>query len=208
MTRQLTPRKTRTRQRRAASRRAGFSLVEVMISMTVVSVAMVGVMGSISSSSSLADANRETSVAYRAVQRTLEQIQGSSFEDVWALYNRDEGDDPLGVGSAPGANFDVAGLEAREDDPDGSVGRITFPISLGGGPSIVLLDDLDEPGFNLRTDRPTGLLRDYDDHVDVSDAAGIDPSQGYLLLPVRIQLEWSGASGDRSIAVETILAPQ
>jgi len=202
MTRKTSPEPARR------SRRGGFSLVEIMICMTVISVAVVGVMGSITSSSSLGDSNRESSVAYRAVQRAIEQMQGSDFTQVWAAYNDDDADDPGGIGTAPGRHFDVPGLTPQEGDADGRVGRITFPISIGGGPSIVLLDDLDEPGFDLRTDRPTGLERQYEDHVDISDARGIRPENGYLLLPVRIEVEWTGASGDRSIAVETILAPR
>lgn len=178
-----------------------------MISMTVISVAVVGVMGSITSSASLADSNRETSVAYRAAQRTIEQIQGSTFEEVWALYNDDPGDDPIGP-AAPGADFDIPGLSPQAGDADGRVGHISFPISLGGGPGITLIDDLSEPNYDLRSDRPTRMSKTYPDNTDVSDAVGIDPSRGYLLLPVRVQVEWTGATGDRSITVETVLAPR
>jgi len=174
--------------------------------MTVVSVAVVGVIGSITTSASLADANRETSLAYRAAQRTIERIQGSTFDEVWCLYNEDDADDPTGV-AAPGCGFDIAGLTPIEDDTDGQVGHISFPISIGAGPSITLLDDLEDPDFDLATDRPTRVTNSYDDDVDVADAVGIDPSRGYLLLPIRVEIEWAGVSGDRSIAIETILAP-
>lgn len=179
-----------------------------MISMTVISVAVVGVMGSITSSSSLAKANRETSLAYRAAQRTIEQIQGTDFHDVWARYNATGADDPGGADTAPGNSFVVRGLDPQTGDADGVVGRVSFPISLGGGPSIVMVDDLDEPDFDLSEDRPVNITRNYDDDVDISNVQAIDPSTGYLLLPVRVEVEWTGISGDRSISIETILAPR
>jgi len=91
-----------------------------------------------------------------AVASTVARIQGSTFADVWALYNA---------------------------------------------------DDANDPDFDLGTDRPTRVTEDYDDDTRVADAVGIDPSRGYLLLPVRVEIEWAGVSGDCSIALETIIAP-
>lgn len=183
-------------------------MIEVMISMTVISIAVIGVMNSVTSSASLTEAERETSVAYRAAQRAIEQLQGAPFEDVWALYNASPNDDPPNDRTgAPGSDFDVPGLPHQAADPDRHAGHISFPINIGAGPSIVLLEDLQQPDFDLSSDRPTRMTGEYEDHANVSDVAGIDPARGYLLLPVRVEIEWAGVTGDRSIAVETILAP-
>ncbi len=187
--------------------RSGFSLIEVLISVTLITVAVVGAMSSITSTASLGESNRESALAYRAAQRRLEQVQASAFEDAYALYNADPLDNPAGI-AAPGPHFDVAGLAPQDSDADGRVGRVIFPISIGAGPALVINADLEEPGYDVRSSWPTGVSRSYPPETDISSVRDLDMSSGYLLLPVRVEIRWTGASGDRSITVESILCPR
>lgn len=190
-----------------ATPRGGFSLIEVLISVALVTVAVVGALSSITSTASLGESNRESALAYRAAQRRLEQVQASTFEDVFALYNADDLDDPAGV-AAPGPHFDVAGLDPQDGDADGRVGRVSFPISIGAGPALVVNADLETPGYDVRSSWPSGVSRAYPPDTDIGSIRDLDLSSGYLLLPVRVEVSWTGATGDRSVTVESILCPR
>lgn len=170
----------------------GFSLVEIMLGLTVIAIAIVGTVGSITSSAVLGDSNRETTIAYQAAQRVLEELHASEFGQVLALYNGVPGDDPGGAGTAPGPSFAVPGLDVRPDDADGFVGRVLLPTT--GSPPR-LLENVVNPDF--------GLPRDLN-----GDGAedGADHSTDYIVLPVRVRVEWTGLSGERVIEVETVLS--
>lgn len=142
-------------------------------------------------------ANRESALALRAMKRTLETVQGGEveFEDLFRAYNADPSDDPGGPGTAPGANFAVAGLEPRPGDADRAAGRIEFP-SPEGRPDM-LREDLTAELFGLEVDHDL----DGDGVVDDANHAG-----NYLLLPVLVRVEWTGSSGTESRALRTFLA--
>jgi hypothetical protein len=92
-----------------------------------------------------------------------------------------------------GAGFEVAGLDPRDGDADGLCGRIEFPtLDVGAGPE--LREDVGDPGL--------GMPRDL-------DGDGVWPEAGpiadYVVLPVRVVVEWRGVSGDRQVRLETML---
>lgn len=93
---------------------------------------------------------------------------------------------------APGAHFTVAGLDPQRGDPDGFVGRGLLPASGPGGSE--LRENLVDPGW----DTPRDL--NGDGAVD-----GADHSGSYKLQPVRVRIEWTGSSGNRTINLETLL---
>jgi hypothetical protein len=120
----------------------------------------------------------------------LEQMRGAEFRQVFARFNETNADDPGGVVS-PGAGFAVAGLDAREGDPDGLVGRIQFPVPAGAPGS--LREDLVDAQF--------GFPRDLNGNgIDVQEHAA-----DYEVLPVRVRVEWRGRSGNRLVELQTIL---
>jgi len=166
------------------------TLVELTVTMVVLVVAISGTLGSISSFVVLSDGNWERSVAYTAAQETIERMQSESFSDVFARYNGDAADDP-GPG-APGANFDVDGLDAQEGDPDGRVGRIELPVQAGAPTS--LFENLADPDFGMPRDLNS------DGVVDALDHAG-----DHDILPVRVVIEWRGHSGQRRVELSTVL---
>lgn len=111
---------------------------------------------------------------------------------VLALHDEVEANDPGGVGTAPGPDFAVAGLDPRREDPDGMVGRVLFPTDPDD--PAVLREDLVDATFGMPRDM------NADDEVDGDDRSG-----DYFLLPVRVRLEWRGVSGDRALDIDTLL---
>ena len=168
-------------------------MLEILISMSVLLVALLGFSLSVVSSKALSNANRESTIATEAARKMIEELQEVDFDDLFILYNQDPTDDPGVQGSAPGAGFAVPVLEVRQNDPDGLAGEIFFPVDPNGDPGD-LLENVDETSL--------GMPRDLngDGFVD-----GADHSTDYLLLPVRVRVEWTGASGNGSVELKTFL---
>ena len=169
------------------------TLIEVTVAMFILFVALGATLGTISTFSALEQSNRESTVAQIAARSALEQLQATSFAQIFATFNTDPNDDPAGVGTAPGPGFAVAGLDPQDGDPDGLVGRIMLPF-VPGAPTV-LRENLVDPSFGLPRDL------DGDGAVDGGDRAG-----DYLVLPVRIRIEWTGPSGNRSSEVQALIA--
>ncbi|MEO0653093.1 MAG: hypothetical protein AAFZ65_20625, partial [Planctomycetota bacterium] len=114
--------------------------------------------------------------------------RAAGVDDVYALYNSDDGDDPGGAGSAPGEDFGVDGLDPVAGQ--NFEGKVRFPENGGN-----LRENLNLPEFGLPYDL------NADGAVDASDV-----SADYRLLPVVVEIEWTGASGDQTLEVSTWLA--
>jgi len=169
--------------------RAGISLLDVLVAMTVLVVAIAGLASSLVSTLRLSRVNEETALADDAARALAARIRGSDFRDIFALYNATPVDDPLAT-PAPGPDFDVPGLDARTNDADGFVGRVLFPV----GPGETLREDA--------VDASLGMPRDLDGD-GVVDAA--DHSGDYVLLPVTIRLDWRGPAGKRFLELDLLL---
>ena len=164
--------------------------MEISIAMAVVLIAIGGALSSISVTSTLAEASKESNRAYAAAAGVVELMRGEQFGDVFVLYNSVGADDPDGVDTAPGDAFDVLGLEPLPNDPDGRVGSILFPC-------------FDANPGALREDH-TLLGRALD--LDVDGAIDQDDKSGsYVLLPVEVRVEWQSASGPRSVEIQSVL---
>lgn len=178
------------KRRSGRTRRAGFSLVETSLAAMILTIAVIGLSGSMVSSMALTRVNRETALAEAALRRAMERITGAQFAQAFVLFNTDPDDDPAGPGTAPGATFTVDGLGEVGGVP---VGSIAFPtVDPGGGPE--LREDVADAAFGMPRDL------DGDNAVDADDHAG-----DYRLLPVRISLRWRGMSGVRTLTVESML---
>lgn len=165
------------------------TLVEIAFTLVVITVAIGATLRSISSFVVLSDGVWERSLAIDAAEATLERMRTENFVELFALYNDEPADDPVG---APGPAFDVTGLDPQDADPDGRVGRIVFPVA-AAAPGVLLENRVD-PDFALPRDL------NADDVID-----GADHSGDYELLPVRILIEWRGRSGNRTYELETVL---
>lgn len=170
---------------------AGYSLVEILVVLTILTLAGAMFARALASVHRLDPMVDETSLASEQARIVIESMRNRPFAQVFALYNDDPADDPGGPGTAPGSGFDVPGLVA----PPGSatVGRVQFP-----SPGPALRESADDEGL--------GMPRDLDGDGQVD---GNDHSGDYIILPVRIRLEWSPgpkATRNRALLVYTMLS--
>ena len=171
---------------------AGFSLLEVVIAITVLTLALIGATGSILAGDRLQRVNRESALAENAVREVLESMRGSVLATTFARFNATAGDDPAGVVS-PGATFAVEGLRAPPQNGGAPVGSIVFPVVLDGG-----VPELREDVVDAALGMPADL--NGDGAIDA-----VDHSADYRVLPVRVQVQWCGVLGTRTLTVETVL---
>lgn len=178
----------RTRAARAhPCRRAGFTLIEVMVAILVLTVAVQILSSTVTASISYSRVKRERGLAVVAATNVIEEMHALPFFDVYATYNGNAADDPFGEGTAPGCFFDVPGLDPVEGAQ--SVGRIEFPESGG-----VLCETV----VNERLGTPRDLNGDM--LID-----GNDRAEDHLILPVIITVEWKSKLGERRFQVATML---
>src|SRR5689334_10004347 len=165
----------RVLRERARCARAAFTILEMMIAITLVSLVLVAMSSSILTSMKATGVNRETALATDGIAAMMERLQGvGHFSDVFKLYNANPNDDPGIPGTAPGPNFAVPGLQPVDGDPDGFVGEIVFP-TIGNE----LREDVVDPRLGM----PRDLTGDGNvDHVDHSG--------NYKLLPVLLRVRW------------------
>ena len=135
--------------------------------------------------------NHESTVAREAARQMIETLQATPFDEVFVTYNLTNLDDPGGLGTAPGVNFDVPGLDARDGDADGLVGEIIFPTTNG----LTVNESV--------VDRGLGCPRDLNGDGDTDDNLG---NGLFSLLPVVVRLEWRGSSGQAKFELRTQLA--
>lgn len=140
-----------------------------------------------------ADSSQDAAVAAAAAREAIESLKLVPFSAAFAAFNDDPGDDPGGVGTAPGANFDVPQLQVRADDADGMVGRFVFP-TLDGVPGE-LREDADMPALGMPRDL------DLDGNVENTSVSG-----DYRMLPVIVRLEWRTTKGPAVFTFKTVLA--
>lgn len=171
-------------------RSGGFSLVEITVLMAVFSIGFGALAMTLISSTSLRESNRETALAVEAAQSAIERVRGEVFDRAFASFNADPADDPGGAGTAPGNLFAVRGLNVRRGDADGFVGEIIFPGD----------------GFELREDAVDDALGMPRDLTADAVVENVDVADRYTILPLRVRIEWTGASGDRFLEVVTSIA--
>ncbi len=167
-------------------------LVETAVCAALISIALSSLLLVVVTFGRGTGTNRETSACELALRDALERLHEMPLRDVFPSFNQDPGDDPLGPGTAPGPNFAVPDLEVRPLDADGMVGRFEFN-ELTGVPG--LREDIADAGF--------GTPRDLNADLGID---GLDHAADCVLVPVRVRLEWTGATGDRSLVVHHLLS--
>ena len=175
--------------KKRASRQHGFSLIELLISLTVFVVIAGAVASTLMASSALNRVNKESLRAMEAAESAIEALKGTTFSEVFARYNVDGADDPA-LGTSPGMYFAVSGLTLRSDDADDFAGAIEFP---GDG------NDLREDW----QDAALGMPRDLNGDTETDDK---DHAADYRLLPVRVTIQWTGKTGNRELELMTVLS--
>lgn len=200
------------------ARRSGVSLLEVLFSIVVIVLSIIGLIASMLQGMALDQASRESELAMHAAREVIETMRSTErFNEIYSRYNSDPSDDPLaseGEGviveeessnsrvSISASAFSVKGLAPRSDAGDRFVGRIEFPdnslAAAGGGSSPAgLREDVEDEDF--------GMPRDLDGSNSVDNQ---DHSSDYMILPVRIVLEWTGARGPARFEFVTLLTPE
>ena len=120
-------------------------------------------------------------------------MRGLEFEELYARFNVDTSDDPES-GDSPGPWFQVQGLQPLSSSTSGFQGMIHLPEHLRPDGGSELREDL--------IDSELGMPRDLtgDNLID-----GADHAQDYMILPVRVRVEWRGHCGERSFELVTLM---
>lgn len=171
--------------------RTGLSLVEVMVSVMIVTVATYILTSTVMASVMNASYKRERAAAAEALSNMVEEIRARPAAEVFALYNSVSTDDPYGPGTGFGHRFDIPGLDPQLGSKGEAlpVGEILLP-----GRGAWLDESLSQPEF--------GLPRDLDGSMFIE--AG-DCSDRYILLPLIVRARWNGRLGDRQMEIATVV---
>jgi len=184
----------RPRTRRALR---GLTLVELSVVLVVLLVAVSIFSNTLAATARQRVMHRESSLAADAARTVLERMLDTPFQERYALYNEDPGDDPGGPGTAPGSRFAVAGLPSVPGAPAGLAGSIRFPtvnVGTAEAPLWQLREDLVDPPLSMPRDL------DSDFRVDALDHAG-----DYTRLPVEVRVEWQGRVGRQDYRLVTLM---
>lgn len=160
------------------SSRQGMSLIEVILAMAIITIAILGILGSFSSNIVVVENNQEMSLAINAGRAKMETLQDySNFSLIFANH------------SGVNASFDVTGLRPVAGAPNGKPGQIIFP-----GTGGALLENV--------TNTTLGMPRDLngDGVVDGSNHAA-----DYKILPVTVKIEWKGVNGPQNYQLHAII---
>ncbi|MFT7668563.1 MAG: prepilin-type N-terminal cleavage/methylation domain-containing protein [Planctomycetota bacterium] len=172
------------------SDKRGFSLLEVMIAMTILTVCCGMLTSTITGTMQHKRINRERQIAVEAARAVIEDLHNVDFYDAYWTYNQDGTDDEGGEGTAPGSHFAVPGLDPVDGDLDGFVGEILLP-----GKTAVLLENAENAMLGLPRDLNGDLIIDERDH-----------SSDYLILPVVVKINWKSGKRTHEFKLCTMLA--
>lgn len=165
------------------------TLMELMVVLTILTVALSLFSRTLVLSSRLDPVNRETVIAAEGARSMLETIRNTSFEEIARTYNLAAGDDPDGAGTAQGQRFAVANLDPRAGQQ--FVGTVLMPFNEAGE----LREDY--------VDEMLGMPRDLNGDGAIDSQNHIDDA---IILPIGVRLDWSGAIGDRTLEMYTLFA--
>lgn len=168
------------------SARAGYSLIEIVIAIVVLTIAVGSISTSLVSTTSLSRSNEERTLALDTALSVIEAIRAEDPAEVFVRYNQTTADDPA-TGPSPGGFFSVPGLTVRPGDPDGFVGEVQFP-----GDGVTLREDVGDIELGMPRDLNADAVLDSVDHA-----------ADYTVLPVRVRIEWAGTSGLKRVEMYT-----
>lgn len=175
----------------AAAARAGMSLIEVMVSLLVITVATYILTYTIMASVAHTGSKREKNLAVEAATNMIEGLRACPPQDIFALYNETPADDPYGEGTSPGSIFAIPGLDPQQDAQgrDLPLGQILMP-----GDGMVLDESIEDARF--------GLPRDLDGSMFIEEGNCADR---YIFLPLTVRVQWNGKLGNRHVEIATVI---
>lgn len=175
---------------RSCSNAAGFTLVEVAISLAVVAIALLGMISVIVTAQKTDRASHERTLAMNAAREKVEEMRSYPLSEVYARYNSETKDNPA-TGVSPGPTFPVSGLDPL---PNILNGKIVFPEDSSGSGSTNLREYITDPQLGMPRDLNGDGVIDTNSH-----------SSDYTILPVRIVIEWRGMYGAQRFELNTCL---
>ena len=107
-TRRISP--LRLRSRRFIKPSGGFTLVEVMVAMAVLTVALLGFVAAMIRAVDVSRGSLANQLAMNSAQHVAESIKATAFDEVYDTYSTHA--------------FDVAGLDPADGDADSLPGRV------------------------------------------------------------------------------------
>ena len=187
---------------------SGLTLIEVMIAISIMSIALFGLLAAMFSSSRLIEANKEEMLATNAARQIMARLKDEPFDQVFASmggadaqgivqsefdeYTEQTGETTDTYDQSQLSNtFYVDGMNTSDGDP---VGTIYFPTGQTVSGEYGLLEYL--PYGEI------GMPRDLNGDGTIDQA---DHSDDYMILPVMVEVRWEGVLGERSIQLFTIL---
>jgi hypothetical protein len=178
-----------------ARRRRGLTLLEIVMTLSILVAALLGLSQALLDSMTTNAMNRQVALATDGARRAVSDLQGAPFAQVFGLYNSGQQGNLLGGRPVQGGAFEIEGLTPLADDADGLVGRIRFP-EVSGVAGIQLREDVADERF--------GSPRDLNGDGVVGDA--LDHSGDYRVLPVVIEVDWRGPKGPAHVEFKTVLS--
>lgn len=194
------------------------TLIEVMVAIVILTVAVYLLSTTVTAAIGHNSITRERGMAVDGAMNRIEAMHAVPFDELYARFNLNPDDDPLGPGTALGADFDVPGLSPIPGDPDGKVGRVIFPEAIvevveeeeggkGGGKAGGMEGGGEKSfAYQLREDTVASELsmpRDLNGDLVIDK---LDHADDYIVLPVLVRIEWQGRSGERKLEFSTMFA--
>lgn len=185
---------------------SGFSLVELIIALTMMSIALLALMSSVFSSSRLVDASRERTIAYGAARAKIEEMRTYTIcgqfngltntaavpplENIFEYYKKAANKTATVSGLNPILVLGVAQPHLTISFPTDATGLNLSenPAATAVNPAVVILA--------TALGMPKDLNRDGD-ILDVGSGAGTAASlnTNYNILPVLVKVQWRSAGG-------------
>ncbi|MDQ7778421.1 MAG: prepilin-type N-terminal cleavage/methylation domain-containing protein [Planctomycetota bacterium] len=101
---------------------AGFTMLELMIAIAVLTVAIFGLLAAQLYCVVLDDATKETNIALNAIRLKVDEIRSHDFISLPACYRSDVAT----FHPEHSAGFEVQGIELQDGDPDGLAGLVVI----------------------------------------------------------------------------------
>ena len=167
-------------------KRAGFTLVEVLIALTVLTISVNGLASFFTAVPRMMDEAQRKRTVMDETLGMYEELRGQDFESLFVRYNETTFDDPA-LGNAPG-NQRILTETARAlgSDPGRPASISLFFPTPAGSPGELRENTVD-PSL--------GMPRDLNGDGVID---GLNHASDYVVLPVRIEVKWSEAGVDRT----------
>lgn len=167
--------------RTAHPRQDGLTMVELMITMVILVIALLGFVFGLGVSVQDVSASKQSYVALNAARSKVEELKGETFRNLYTDYGP----------AATASSFPVTYLE------EGKTMTLEAPDGGDAGTIVFCVDETSISGDFAWTSS-------YDLNGD-GDSGDSDVSGRYKLLPVLVRISWMDSYGARDLEVQSVL---